>query len=190
MTTQEGKVECENQSEGSEFKHCLNFQHCQGFVGCAKDSKGKLISGYNTKRGLCTSCDHWERLYEGRRRNDVISIRVNGRHYQTALQSINKPPGKYAGFGGRKFVVRIKSPHTTLVDCITHEFYTCDMWTQGVIPEHFRDKLPDNAEFLNEVTETIVDDGEQFITAFDIGSISGREEFKTKSPLFNLKEKK
>lgn len=169
MTTQEEKVVCENQSEELELKQCLNFQHCQGFVGCAKDMTGRIISNYKTKDSLCFNCNHWEELYESRLDPSIIHIRVNGRHYQTALQSINKPPEKYAGFGGRRFNVRIKPPHTTLVDAVSHEFYTCDMWIQGIIPEHYRDKLPDNAEFVNEVTETVVYDGEEFITAFDIG---------------------
>lgn len=28
------------------------------------------------------------------------------------------------------------------------EVVTNDLWAQGVIPAHFRDRLPDNAEFL------------------------------------------
>ena len=188
MTTDERNQECGEHSEGFKqclknahqvvsekiaeiderylpFKQCLNYQHCQGFVGCAKDANDKLVTGYRTKEGLCHHCTHWEELYEKRLSTDVISIRVNNRHYQTSIQSINKPPPKYAGFGGRKFVVKIKEPH---ISGYPHVFYTCDMWTQGTIPEYFREKLPDNAEFVNEVTETVVFDGIDFITCFDV----------------------
>ena len=157
--------------EVKEFKHCLNSEHCQGFVGCAKDMYGRPISGYNVKEGLCFSCNHWEELYEKRLDKNVISIRVDGRHYQTCIGDINKPPSLYAGFGGRKFIVKMKELPVTKVwelGDISGEFYTCNMWSQGTVPEYFRDKLPDNAEFLNEVNETVVLDGSEFITAFDI----------------------
>ena len=151
----------------AEIKQCLNYQHCQGFTGCAKDANDKLITGYRTKEGLCLNCTHWEELYEKRLDPEILSIRVGGRHYQCMLSSINKPPGKYAGFGGRKFIVKVREPH---IRGMANTFYTCDMWTQGTIPEYFREKLPDNAEFVNEVTETVVFDGRDFITCFDVKS--------------------
>lgn len=147
----------------AEVKQCLNYQHCQGFVGCAKDANGKLITGYKTNEGLCSSCTHWDELIRNQHLNpEIIFLRVNGRHYQTHLNDINKPPGKYSGFGGRKFVVK-----QIFNQGLPDVFYTCNMWTQGTIPEHYREKLPDNAEFVNEVTETVVFDGRDFITCFD-----------------------
>lgn len=159
MTTLEKNQECENQSEEpNKIKQCLNFQHCRGFVGCAKDIFDKPISGYKTKEDLCFNCNHWEELYENQNKDDfidIIFIRVNGRHYQCSIKDINKPPTKYAGFGGRKFDVVMKNFHQGA----DFKFYTCDMWTQGTIPEHYREKLPDNAEFVNEVYEVVHEDG-------------------------------
>lgn len=164
MTTEDDKQECVEDSD--KIKQCLNFEHCHGFVGCAIDSVGKIIRGYRTKEGLCFDCNHWQELVD-MNDQDILCLRVEGRHYQCSVNSMNKPPGKYAGFAGRKFIVKMKD--------VPLQFYTCDMWTQGTIPEHFKDRLPDNAEFLNEVTERVVYDGEQFITAFDIKPIEDQD---------------
>jgi hypothetical protein len=151
----------------SEFKQCLNYQHCGWYVGCGKDSSGNPVPGYQVKEGLCTNCNHWEELVEKIDDPEIYSIRIEGQHYQTHKNYLFRRPGKYNGFGGRKFVIKIHpkdtEPYTDGTLIVTH-----DLWTQGTIPEHFKDRLFDNAEFLNEVTERTVFDGEDFITCFDV----------------------
>lgn len=188
MTTDERNQECEKQSEDfkqclkeakevidealkaydeelKKIKPCLYYQHCWGFVGCAKDMTGKLIPGYKTKEDLCFDCNHWDELIRVEHLNpDIICLRVNGRHYQTSISDINQPHHKkYSGFGGRKFVVK-----QIFNQGLPQVFFTCNMWTQGVIPIHYREKLPDNAEFVNEVYEVVHEDGTR---SFGIGKV-------------------
>lgn len=83
---------------------------------------------------LCFTCNFWDKYCE----SDKIkkSIRIDGVHY---MLGDKKKPNKWNGFGGRKF--KIKMNNGTIID-------TCDLWYQGEIPSHFRDKLTDNAIFI------------------------------------------
>lgn len=83
------------------------------------------------ERHVCFTCDFW--LEKINHRN---STRINGQHY--VIGSV-KYPHRGDGYGGWHF--RIKKQDGEVVD-------TCDLWSQGPIPPHFRDRLPDNAEFL------------------------------------------
>ena len=56
-----------------------------------------------------------------------ICFRIDGQHYVGV-------PGKPAGYGHHEFAI--------LKD---GEEIKCELWTQGVIPEEYRDRLPDNA---------------------------------------------
>lgn len=149
------------------IKQCLNYEHCYGFAGCAKDSTGKIITGYLTYPDLCTHCDHWQELVEMIDDPQIYSIRIEGRHYQTHKNSLFRKPGKYNGFGGRKFIIHM-FPTESNTD--GHTFDTHNLWSQGIIPDHFKDKLPNNASFINEVTEAVAYDGEEFVTCFNVGA--------------------
>lgn len=136
MTTQEEKKECE---EGTSLKQCLNYEGCKSYL----NNKNYPHLKY---KDMCFNCNHWQELLENKD-IAVIYIRVEGHHYGCSVSSLNKGAGRYAGFGGRKFWIRLKEERLG----IPKEFFTCDMWHQGSIPEHFREKLYDNAEFINEV---------------------------------------
>lgn len=66
---------------------------------------------------------------------DQTIVRVGGKHYQIAPE---KQSGM-RGFGGAKFLIRFFDGRSV---------ETTNLWSQGTIPEHFRSRLPDNAEFL------------------------------------------
>ena len=105
---------------------------------------GNIIDGMTVnpdadipERTLCFFCEFW---------NDKVPIkdldtvaRINGEHYiimpESDLPSIR-------GFGGERFKIRFFDGR----EVITH-----NLWYQGVIPEAFKDDLPDNAEFVQEV---------------------------------------
>lgn len=73
----------------------------------------------------------------GRGINDSMVAIIDGNHY-TVLQDIQgKTPFK--GYGGREFKIRFNDGK----EVVTH-----NLWCQGDIPESHRDKLPDNAVFL------------------------------------------
>ncbi len=50
--------------------------------------------------------------------------------------------GGFRGFGGREFRIRFYDGRTDVV--------TRNLWHQGIIPEHYRALLPDNAEWVTE----------------------------------------
>jgi hypothetical protein len=79
------------------------------------------------KEGICFSCAFWLNLT-----NDKELIVINGNAY-----SLGKGDG--GGFAGRRFDIRMNSGK---------EITTHDLWHRGEIPEHFRDRLKDNAVFL------------------------------------------
>ena len=95
---------------------------------CEKQESAKY---FNNRRmvdeQLCFGCNFWD---EYTYRIDE-SIRINGTHYMLG-------DGKGGGFGGRKFVIKMNDGK--IVE-------TNDLWYQGVIPEYFKSKLPDNATF-------------------------------------------
>ena len=87
-------------------------------------------------RQLCFSCNFWCNRCLGTR--SPRSVRVDGRHYW--IGNVCSGDKKSQGFGGRRFVIRfIEGRKVT----------TTNLWHQGEIPEHFRERLPDNATFLS-----------------------------------------
>lgn len=92
--------------------------------------KGSVIAGH------CFSCSFWEKKYEELRTKQVVI--VDGHYY---VVGPNKEPSKFNGFGGRWFRWKLLGfPDKT--------FESCDMWHAGLIPEEFRDRLKDNAEWV------------------------------------------
>lgn len=84
------------------------------------------------ERSLCFTCDFWTG-YVSQRDNPAIA-RVNGEHYYIQPDTSSG----FKGFGGSKFTVSFKDGR----EVVTH-----NLWGQGRIPDRFRDRLPDNAEF-------------------------------------------
>ena len=84
------------------------------------------------RESCCHSCDFW-RQYEAMK-DDPMVVRVDGQHYY-----IGKPFLWFKGFDGQRFVIEFLDGRRAISDCL---------WTQGVIPPHFRERMPDNARFL------------------------------------------
>lgn len=82
---------------------------------------------------VCHSCNHYLELVD-----DPRGIRINGTHY---MDGGRKPPHQFLGYGGREFAIIMKDGT---------RISTNNLWCQGNIPEHIKDRLPDNAEFANE----------------------------------------
>lgn len=97
-------------------------------------------------RGLCFDCNFWTEKVEWAEAGDLAGTRkvarVKGRHY---VISPDQSDLNSAGMGGRGFQVRFTAgPHADA------EVTTRNLWFQGEIPDHFRERLPDNAEFYTE----------------------------------------
>lgn len=87
-------------------------------------------------RGLCFNCAFWTNKIESPDSNREI---VNGEHYV-----FSKNTSQYfQGSGGRPFYA-IHNDGSLI--------FSNSVWYQGVIPERFREKLPDTAKFVAKKT--------------------------------------
>lgn len=100
------------------------------------------IGGYYEKmanrlreRQLCSSCDFWLEWVE--EKDDPLVARIDGRHY--AIDPDESVPNNCKGFGGRRHTIRWNDGR---------ERVTTNLWTQGEIPERFKEQLLDNAVFV------------------------------------------
>jgi len=92
-------------------------------------------------QGLCFGCGFWHEKIELARTAADRVVRVNGRHFMIGDEP---QPGAYRnglGHGGFRFVIRFTDGR---------EVTSHNLWGQGEIPERFRDRLPDNARFVND----------------------------------------
>ncbi len=93
---------------------------------------------YKQIEDVCFSCGFWEEKVEQLKTKQVVIV---DSHYYVV--GPNKEPSKFCGFGGRWFRWKLLGfPEKT--------FESCDMWHAGTIPPHFRDRLKDNAEWVDK----------------------------------------
>jgi hypothetical protein len=86
--------------------------------------------------GLCWDCNFWyEKIILA---NYKQVARINGRHYVIEDEAGDTIFG-FRGFNGQEFTIKFFDGRVVK---------TTNLWFQGVIPERFRDRLPDNAEFV------------------------------------------
>lgn len=108
-------------------------------VDCRECGKRKGVNTLEKDRllavQLCFTCDFW-RGYE-RVKDDPRVVRVGGDHYFVEPDSTSWP----LGFGGRRWSVEFFDGRRVV---------TKNLWHQGTIPEHFRERLPDNARFVSD----------------------------------------
>ncbi len=101
------------------------------------------------ERKLCFSCNYWfewahllpDELTtllngEDHKREAERCVRVNGKHY---YYHDDEPGAAFQGHGGAKFTIKFNDGRQVI---------TKNLWAQGTIPAHFRDRLPDNAQFI------------------------------------------
>ena len=80
---------------------------------------------------LCLICGHWvKRIEKG---PDLNSVRFKGSHFEIVPDTGSSA---FRGYGGARFVIHFKDGRVV---------ETHNLWHQGDIPQHFRDRLPDNA---------------------------------------------
>jgi hypothetical protein len=124
-----------------EMVACFQWNLSGSRISPIRDEKGEY-------RGICVECDirvqgeqstcsgcyfwldHIKHTADRR-------IVVNGAHYLV---------GRVGGFGGAKWVIEF-------IDPMREGFTTNQLWYQGTIPSHFRDRIPDNARFIKEKLE-------------------------------------
>lgn len=99
---------------------------------------------------LCFSCVHWD--IESSRKNDTRRIIIDGYCYgvgdkEPTRDAKDRVSGEMWGFGGRRFDIELFTGQ---------RFTTHNLWGGGQIPERFRERMPDNARFLNGASKAQV----------------------------------
>lgn len=112
-------------------------------VECGMLEADHWIEGVGDKlraRSLCHSCDLWvDRIAEiatGGRAQPVINGTFYGYDPKRPMHGGDK---SHLGHGGREFRIRWADGS---------EVVTNNLWCGGDVPEHFRDRLPNTAEFV------------------------------------------
>lgn len=114
------------EKEGVPEKPCIR---CGSLFSTNYVIKKELVN-----RNMCFTCYFWEK-YVGIKDSEKV-VRVNGSHY---VITHDDPKAYFKGFGGAEFKIKFHDGR----EVVTH-----NLWSQGEIPEHFRNYLPDNAVFI------------------------------------------
>ena len=101
---------------------------------CGKiDNPENWLSGDEiAASGLCFGCKHWDDLFRIKDRPDVV--RVKGVHYQVGAKTNGRSDWK--GFGGTPWRIEFLDGRVVETD---------NLWCQGHIAEHYKQRMPDNA---------------------------------------------
>jgi hypothetical protein len=131
--------DCTSRSYGYETEQELREKgkitfNCSKCGGPASLNYSACISDRLESQKICLSCDFW--LNEVDHKN---SVRIDGSHFQIGPDYPKGYRGSL-GFGGREFHIEFNDGRRV----VTH-----NLWSQGEIPDRFRDILPDNAKFSN-----------------------------------------
>jgi hypothetical protein len=97
----------------------------------AESTRNKILAAK-----LCHSCLFWTQ--HAGQIDDPTHVIVDGRHY-VILPDKPRGYGGFLGFGGAEFRIRFYDGR---------EVTSHNLWTQGNIPDRFRGRIPDNAEFV------------------------------------------
>ena len=103
-------------------------------VICNKEIEKSSFSHKIICSDECFYIDFWNDKVQGK--NDINVVRIKGEQYYIGKE--NNDGNKFKGFGGHKSVIKFFDGR---------EVVTTNLWHNGVIPEDFRERLPDNAEF-------------------------------------------
>lgn len=110
-------------------------------VFCGKDEElhwDEVTNKECKEQQYCFYCNFWSRLDPTKRKTPIRRhIVVQSVHYTTAADT--NEPSRWKGHGGRLF--KIKRADGTIEEC-------SNLWCQGNIPPIWREKFPDNAEFV------------------------------------------
>ena len=85
------------------------------------------------KLKLCFTCNHWQDRIT---HYGPASVIIDGEHYMIGSEDDDYPS---RGHGGQRFRIKFNDGR---------EVVTTNLWHQGKIPEHYRDRLPDNAVWV------------------------------------------
>lgn len=88
-----------------------------------------------TAEQLCFKCNFWHEKIAIK--DDPYTARINGVHYHIGREDL-PANSMWRGFGGARSVIVFNDGR---------RIESRNLWTQGAIPERFKERLPDNATF-------------------------------------------
>lgn len=128
FTVRDGdSIEAIKKSEGMPDEPCRCCGSCFR-TNYVDECKKKLL-----ELNICFTCLHWREIIEGQ--NDRC-LTIDGDHYMAQPENGGPP----YGHGGRAFGIEMLKDG--------RRFVARNLWHQGKIPLRFRDRLPDNAKFI------------------------------------------
>ena len=107
---------------------------------CGDGLNDRYVEPYKTQireRQLCMSCLFWTGYVEGN--TNPTHVVVGGFHYVIEPDRDTTRGYGCLGHGGARFDIRFFDGR---------EVVSRNLWAQGEIPDHFRDRLVDTAEFV------------------------------------------
>lgn len=110
----------------------LPCKECGGLISTNTRIKEQLVS-----KTICSSCNHWDEL--SKTMGDPKRVVVKGTCYY-AYDRADKNTA-FLGFGGAEWKIQFHDGRY---------LETNNMWCQGDIADHYKDRMPDNAEFVRE----------------------------------------
>lgn len=90
------------------------------------------------EKNLCFTCNFWEGIIQDFNKSEKHIV-VDGVKYTIGPEKT--PEFGFRGYGGSLFIIKFLNS-----DRVTK---TTNLWCQGDVPERFRERLPDNAKFIN-----------------------------------------
>lgn len=87
------------------------------------------------EKNVCFECAFWIWQHDLDKAGNREFAIIDGAHYVLCPSTTG-----IKGNCGRKYTIRFKDGRTVECD---------NLWHQGIIPERFREQMPDNAEFIH-----------------------------------------
>ena len=106
---------------------------------CNKEIKESKYTNNILCSSECFITDFWNQQVINK--DDPKIVRIDGIQYKIGSENNTN---SFRGYGGRKF--RIKLLNGDIIE-------TTNLWNNGIIPDSFKELLPDNAEFQEVVHE-------------------------------------
>jgi len=101
---------------------------------CGKEDVPASHSKESYPNDVCFNCWFWQRKVDNKA--DPNQVVINGNCYYIG----DERPSIDRGFGGRLFHIQ-RLPAGEVIR-------TTNLWHNGIVPEHFRERLPNNAKFV------------------------------------------
>lgn len=107
---------------------------------CGKDydPSHSMLKKEMEKHQMCFSCNFWRDMLEkDSKRPPHTAVMINGTHYVIGPENSSD---FFRGFGGAKFHIEFNDGYKTV---------TTNLWCQGEPGEHWKEKFPNNAKFVD-----------------------------------------